>query len=35
MKRGAYYDPPLGAECQISKKQALSLTLPRVTAIKK
>ena len=28
-KRGDYYDPPYSAECQISKKSGLSLTLPR------
>lgn len=30
---GGYYDPPLGAECQISKKTALSLTAPRGTDV--
>lgn len=28
-KKGGYYDPPYSAECQISKKSGLSLTLPR------
>lgn len=32
---GGYYDPPLGAECQISKKTALSPTAPRGTGVEK